>query len=84
MSFRPLKQFLACGVLAAAFVPASWGQSPVKIGWLVSTTGPFSTAALAEDQGVRFAVEEINAAGGILGRKVELVARDTTGTRRRR
>jgi branched-chain amino acid transport system substrate-binding protein len=51
----------------------------VKIGWLSSLTGPLSSAAIAENQGVQLAVEEINAAGGILGRQIELLTRDTAG-----
>ena len=52
---------------------------PIKIGWLSSLTGPLSSAALAENEGVKLAVEEINAAGGVLGRKIELLTRDTAG-----
>jgi branched-chain amino acid transport system substrate-binding protein len=65
---------LASGLLAGA--PAQ-AQQPVKIGWLSSLTGPLSSAAIAENQGVQFAVEEINKAGGVLGRKLELITRDT-------
>jgi branched-chain amino acid transport system substrate-binding protein len=54
-------------------------QQTIKIGWLSSLTGALSSAALAENQGVQLAVEEINAAGGILGRKIELLTRDTAG-----
>lgn len=52
---------------------------PIKIGWLSSLTGALSSAALAENEGVKLAVEEINAAGGLLGRKIELLTRDTAG-----
>ena len=65
-----------CGLAAASGVRA---QETVKIGWLSSLTGPLSSAAIAENQGVVFAVDEINKAGGILGRKVELLTRDTAG-----
>jgi branched-chain amino acid transport system substrate-binding protein len=54
-------------------------ELPIKVGWLSSLTGPLSSAAIAENQGVQFAVEEINGAGGINGRKIELVTRDTAG-----
>ena len=56
---------------------ASWAQSTIKIGWLSSLTGPLSSAAIAENQGVQFAVDEINAAGGVAGKKIELITRDT-------
>ena len=54
-----------------------WAQSTIKIGWLSSLTGPLSSAAIAENQGVQFAVDEINAAGGVAGKKIELITRDT-------
>lgn len=69
-----------CSMLAGiAFAPGAVAQDTVRIGWLSSLTGPLSSAAIAENQGVIFAVDEINRAGGILGRKVELLTRDTAG-----
>lgn len=59
------------------FASTSWAQTTIKIGWLSSLTGPLSSAAIAENQGVQFAVDEINAAGGIGGKKLELITRDT-------
>jgi branched-chain amino acid transport system substrate-binding protein len=69
---------LTTSILAVAST-AAWAQSTVKVGWLSSLTGPLSSAAIAENQGVQLAVEEINAAGGINGRKIELLTRDTAG-----
>jgi branched-chain amino acid transport system substrate-binding protein len=63
--------------LAAHSQPAS--SDPIRIGWMASLTGPLATAAIGIDSGVRFAVEEINAGGGINGRKIELMTRDTAG-----
>lgn len=54
-------------------------EGPIRIGWLSSLTGPLSSAAIAENMGVQFAVEQINAAGGVDGRKLELITRDTIG-----
>jgi branched-chain amino acid transport system substrate-binding protein len=76
MGFRT-RSWLAALALVAS-MPA-WAQSTIKIGWLSSLTGPLSSAAIAENKGVEFAVEEINAAGGVLGHKLELVTRDTAG-----
>lgn len=67
---------LAVGLFAGT---AGADTTPVKIGWLSSLTGPLSSAAVAENQGVKFAVDEINKAGGIDGRKIELITRDTAG-----
>lgn len=80
---RDLVQVVAmacCSILASAcFGARATAQETVKVGWLSSLTGPLSSAAIAENQGVVFAVDEINKAGGILGRKVELLTRDTAG-----
>ncbi|GAB2893832.1 ABC transporter substrate-binding protein [Paralcaligenes sp. KSB-10] len=67
---------LAC-VLGSA--TASANSDPIKIGWLSSLTGPLSSAAIAENEGVQFAVEQINKAGGINGRQLKLITRDTVG-----
>ncbi len=67
------------GVVAAVLGGPAVAQEPIKIGWLSSLTGPLSSAAIAENQGVQFAVDEINKAGGIGGRKIELLTRDTAG-----
>lgn len=81
MKFR-VTQFLATASVAASLSfagSAAWAQNTIKVGWLSSLTGPLSSAAIAENQGVQLAVDEINAAGGINGRKIELLTRDTAG-----
>lgn len=82
MSGSSLKR---CSMLAATVLAFMLNATvcaaadPVRIGWLSSLTGPLSSAAIAENQGVQFAVEEVNAAGGIGGRQIELVTYDTQG-----
>ena len=64
-------------VLVAASVQAA---DPIKIGVPVGLSGANSVVAPSVVQSAQLAVEEINAAGGILGRKVELeVADDGSG-----
>jgi branched-chain amino acid transport system substrate-binding protein len=83
--FRPSK--LLPGFLSSVFAGLALAcasgfalaQNTIKVGWLSSLTGPLSSAAIAENQGVQLAVDEINAAGGIGGRKIELLTRDTSG-----
>lgn len=58
---------------------AAQAAEPIRIGWLSSLTGALSSAAIAENQGVQFAIDEINKAGGINGAKLELLTRDTAG-----
>ncbi len=66
-------------LLSAGLLAHAQTAEPIRIGWMASLTGPLATAAIGIDTGVRFAVEEINAAGGINGRKIELITRDTAG-----
>ncbi|BAQ50124.1 MULTISPECIES: ABC transporter substrate-binding protein [Methylobacterium] len=71
-----------CGLAVCLGVLSSGSgraAEPIRIGWLSSLTGPLSSAAIAENQGVQFAIKEINAAGGIDGRPLELLTRDTAG-----
>jgi len=70
------KLMLASGLVASSMAVQA---QPIKVGWLSSLTGPLSSAAIAENQGVQLAVDEINKAGGILGRPIELLTRDTAG-----
>ncbi len=59
--------------------PAIAQSEPIRIGWLAALSGPSSAPAIGFDRGVRHAVNAINAAGGVKGRKIELVVRDTQG-----
>jgi branched-chain amino acid transport system substrate-binding protein len=52
---------------------------PLRIGWLAALTGPLSAPALGFDRGVQHAAAAINAAGGVGGRPIEIVTRDTQG-----
>ena len=51
-------------------------SDPIKIGVYSPFTGGSSPMGLSMRDGVRLAAEEINAAGGVLGRKIQLVERD--------
>lgn len=62
------------GVFAPAIVKAA--KKPIKIGHLVPQTGFLSAFGEYEVKGASMAIEEINAAGGCLGRKLELITED--------
>ncbi len=64
---------LASGLAA----PAIAANEPIKIGYLPALTGPSSSTGVGINRGTVMAVEEINAAGGVDGRKIELIVRDT-------
>lgn len=67
--------------LAAPFIRPAWaqGSEPLRIGWLAALTGASSAPGIGFNRGVVFAAEELNAAGGVKGRKIEVVTRDTQG-----
>jgi len=76
------RRSLIAGLAIASLSKASFAQSttePIRIGWLAALTGPASAPAIGFDRGVQFAAAAINAAGGVKGRKIEIVTRDTQG-----
>ncbi len=72
---------LAAMWLALGAAPAARAaeDGPIRIGCSITETGPYSPPAVFELQGYRLAAEEINQAGGVLGRKVEIVNYDDQG-----
>src|SRR6266545_1495913 len=67
---------VAMGMLIAA-LPSLAQQAPVRIVGLVELSGTGATSGTNFDNGVKLAVKEINATGGILGRKIEYTSSDT-------
>ncbi|HMO47378.1 MAG TPA: ABC transporter substrate-binding protein [Rubrivivax sp.] len=65
--------------LAAPFAAAQSG-GPIKVGLLLIDSGPFATYAGLMESGAKAAVEMLNAEGGALGRKFELVTQAHSGT----
>ncbi len=65
----------AAAVLIAA--PAAQAQQTVKIAILQELSGAGATAGTNAKNGAEMAIKEINAAGGILGRKIEATVADT-------
>ena len=57
------------------FAPAQ-GQKVVKIGDLGSKVGVFEGYGRYQTMGMTLAVEELNAKGGVLGHKIEIVSED--------
>jgi branched-chain amino acid transport system substrate-binding protein len=64
--------------LATAFMASGMTQAQIKIAAVVELSGGGATAGTNFKNGVELAIKEINAAGGILGKKLELSINDTT------
>jgi branched-chain amino acid transport system substrate-binding protein len=75
---RTFLQFAAAATLAAALSAPAAAQGTIKIGELNSYK---SQPAFLEPyhKGWELAIEEINAAGGVMGRKLEVISRDDNG-----
>lgn len=69
---------LGLGSCSKPAAPAGSAAStePIKVGEFASLTGKEAAFGQSSHKGVVLAIEEINAAGGVLGRKLELVSED--------
>ena len=74
-----LAAFAATGIAAVAMVGGACGPSgdALKIGYLADYSGQLAEFGPAIETGVRLAVTQINAAGGVNGQDVEVVTGDT-------
>ncbi len=69
----------AVALLSLAAVPFAEAQDAVKIGHYGSLTGSEATFGQSTSNGIKLALNELNATGGINGKQVELVEYDTKG-----
>src|SRR5437588_9077195 len=64
------KAIAALAILSLASITAAFGQT--KIGVITSLTGSLAAFGEAHKNGYAIALDEINAKGGVLGKKIEL------------
>jgi len=74
---KNIVRMLAATLMLAVPLAVSAQGGPIKIYDIVELSGGGATAGTNFDNGVKLAVKEINAAGGILGRKIDLQSLDT-------
>jgi branched-chain amino acid transport system substrate-binding protein len=76
-----INKFIAAvmGALLLLAAPA-FAQDTIKVGAILAVTGPASNLGAPEARTLEMLVEDINAKGGIIGKKVELVVKDTGGS----
>jgi branched-chain amino acid transport system substrate-binding protein len=72
-----LRAWFAAALLAA--MAAAQAQEPIRIGSFLSVTGPAAFLGDPEQKTLELYVEKINAAGGVLGRKLALTVYDSGG-----
>jgi branched-chain amino acid transport system substrate-binding protein len=75
----PTPRSLALLALLVA-APVARAEEPIKIGALLSVTGPAAFLGAPEANTLHMLVDEANARGGVLGRKVQLIVKDTGGS----
>src|SRR6195256_1891060 len=66
----------AAAATAAGAAPARVSAGPLKIGISLSLSGDFSDPGKFAQQGYKLWANEVNAKGGVLGRKVQLIIQD--------
>ena len=76
-----IKNFALCAAAALAAVSIQiQAAEPIKFGMMAESSGPNAEAGVYQINGAKMAIEEINAAGGVLGRPLELTVEDNQST----
>lgn len=69
---------LVAGALGLAMTPSAFAQATLKIGALNPYSGPLALYGTEVTRGYELAADKVNAAGGLLGKKIELIRGDVT------
>src|SRR5579871_1390135 len=68
---------IAAAQITSPFIIKARGETPIRIGMVDPLTGVYAAIAQGEVVGAKYALEEINKKGGIMGRQVELLIEDS-------
>ena len=71
-----VRTIVFCFVACVFFVGVAGAQDAIKIGLLAPLTGQAAADGLSVQNSVKLAVEKVNAEGGLMGKKVELITYD--------
>ncbi|MBM7046559.1 MULTISPECIES: ABC transporter substrate-binding protein [Rhizobium] len=81
---RTILKFSATAAISALAAPAylrqAFASEPIKLGCIMDETGPLSLEGKPMVQTTKLAVDQLNAAGGLLGRQIEMISYDTQST----
>ncbi len=72
--------FMVAGMVAASSMVVHAQSAPIKIGQIIPMTGEAAESGKYHKQGAEIAIDKINAAGGIKGRKLTVVLEDDQTT----
>src|SRR5688572_15019374 len=75
-SAKRLMLFPMFAILTIVWIPAAAQEEPIKVGILHSLSGTMSISETTVRDSTLMAIEEINAAGGVLGRMIEPIVED--------
>ena len=70
---------IGASTLAMPNIVAAQNKAPIKIGMPSVFSGVFALLGQSSSAGARMEIDAVNAAGGINGRKLELITRDSKG-----
>jgi branched-chain amino acid transport system substrate-binding protein len=83
---RFLREVILAAVGSATWITAfgapeaaSQANGPLRVGLLASLTGPISFIGDPTQRAAKLAIDQVNASGGVNGRKIELISYDTEG-----
>ncbi|HUM18326.1 MAG TPA: amino acid ABC transporter substrate-binding protein [Candidatus Nitrosotalea sp.] len=75
-SFKRMAPIALAGIVFASLPLPAAGQTPIRIGASLSVTGTYAKPGTQQKEGYDICVDELNAKGGLLGRKIEFVVYD--------
>ena len=75
-----VKIVMAMALPLTLAVSGAWAADTVKIGVQAPITGKYANEGQGIDQAVRLIADQVNAKGGVLGKKIEVVSCDDEGT----
>ena len=78
-ALQTLRGFGIAAVSVAALIQPAYASDPIRIGSVLSVTGPASFLGDPQKRTIEMLAEKINSAGGIDGRKIEVVIYDDGG-----
>src|SRR5437879_13513964 len=76
MTFKTVGVFVAGIAVLAATAAVVDAQGPIRIGASMSLTGTYAKLGKNQHEGYKLCERDLNAKGGVLGRKVEIVVYD--------